>query len=267
MLQSNSPERIVRHVYFDEAGLSQEPYTVVAGIMVHVDNHYRNLQKYILDMADDLLGPDRPLGFLFHAQDLWHGSGFFPRNNWELAKRLEILGHLADIPQKYQCPILYSCVEKKKFPPRDESPEARKAANLKRHTICFLSCLSQTDRFMEQFHSDEMVFVIVEDHAEHRAVLREGAKFLGEPRLREAIERDDGISWRPLTHIVEEPLFQGKSGKSPLQIADICAFILNRHFAGDNYIVPFVEKIMPQLASGLRTDFVTSKTEKVLSGG
>ena len=95
MFQSNNPEYVVRHAYFDEAGISQEPYTVVAGIMIHVDAQYRGLQKYILDMADDLVGKDRPMDFFFHAKELWHGSGFFPRDEWSLEKRMEILGYLA----------------------------------------------------------------------------------------------------------------------------------------------------------------------------
>lgn len=50
----------MRHIYFDEAGIGNpevEPYTVVAGIVLHVDNQYDSLQKYLLDMADDLVAP------------------------------------------------------------------------------------------------------------------------------------------------------------------------------------------------------------------
>ena len=119
IVSPQSPELVLRHVYFDEAGIGNpdtEPYTVVAGVMLHVDDQYTPLQTYLLDMADDLVGPslERPLDFVFHAKELWHGEGFFPRDNWGLDKRLAILAHLADIPRKFKLPIFYSCVERSK---------------------------------------------------------------------------------------------------------------------------------------------------------
>ena len=107
-----------------------------------------------------------------------------------------------------------------------------------------------------------MAFAVVEDHADHRSILRDAANLLGDPRLAPAIENDPNISWEPFTHLVEEPLFQKKSGNSPLQIADVCAFILRRHFAGDQFIAPFIERIKPRLVAGLRTKFFEKKAEK-----
>ncbi|MFQ5764035.1 MAG: DUF3800 domain-containing protein [Rhodospirillales bacterium] len=262
MFQSNSLERNLRHIYFDESGVGQEPHLVVAGVMMHVDDQYRNLQKYILDMADNLVG-ERPLDFSFHAKELWHGGKFFKREEWSREKRLEILGHLADVPEKYQFQILYACLERAEYPPEDpENRKSRLRALKKCHALCFLSCLSQTNRFMKEFHQGEMAFAVVEDHADHRSILRDTANLLGDPRLAPAIENDPNISWEPFTHLVEEPLFQKKSGSSPLQIADVCAFILRRHFAGDQYIVPFIERIKPRLVAGLRTKFFEKKAEK-----
>lgn len=267
---ASSPEKIVRFAYVDEAGLGsveREPLTVVAGVLLHVDNQHEALSRYLLDMADDLVGPVRPLNFHFHAKDLWHGAGFFNREKWELSKRLEILHHLSEIPTKFDLPIFHCVVERRKHPPKaDGGDAARKAATRKHHLLAYMGCLQMIDRYMAERLSDEKAFVVVEDHRDHRMILRGAAQLMGNPRARNAIERDPTVHWRPYTHLVEEPLFQGKSGSNALQVADVCAFILNRHFCNGNHIGPFVELIEPCLAIGLTKDtFKTVSSEEEAS--
>ena len=257
---------IMRHVYFDEAGIGNpdsEPYTVVAGIMLHVDKQYEALQKYLLDMADDLVASEfkRPAKFVFHAKELWHGSGFFPRDEWSLQKRLEILGHLADIPAKFELPIIYSCVKRAELS-RKYKKKTIKESNKICHTTCFLSCLSQVERWMEKFHKEEKAFAVVENHNDHKDFLSGIAQLLANPRIRSVIENDPNVSWAPLTYIVDEPLFVGKSGTSPVQIADVCAFILARALANANHSESLLKKIEPQLVSGFRRQFVTVSSSK-----
>lgn len=265
---SRLPEVILRHVYFDEAGLANpkhEPFTVVAGVMLHVDDQYNPIQKYLLGMADDLVGPsrERPIDFVFHAKDLWHGSGFFPRNKWTLSKRLEILGHLADIPGKFDLPIIYSCVERQQYLPKKHAARTsqkinRRAlakSNRKCHLVCFAGCLSQTERWMREKHGNERVFVVVEHHQDHRDYLLLLSQFFANPRARSTIENDPAIKWPALTHVVEEPLFVRKSGSSPIQVADICAFVLARSLAGANHSEQLLKRIKPNLVSGFRRKF------------
>ncbi len=271
-----SPELVVRHFYVDEAGIGdpdKEPYTVVAGVMLNVDEQYAPLQKYLLDMADEFVAPglERPLDFAFHAKDLWHGSGFFPRDDWSLEKRLEILNHLADIPQKFELPIIYSCVDRSNYPPNEPTlgsakrffKAARAKANKKCHTICFVSCLSQVERWMEHNYKDEKVFVVAELHEDHKDYLLAVAQLLSNPRARSTIENDPNIDWPALTHVVEEPLFVRKLGSSPVQVADVCAFILARALAGGNHVEPLLEKIRPNLVSGFRREFVKSSSREI----
>ena len=220
-------------------------------------------------MADDLVAPSlkRSLNFAFHAKELWHGEGFFPRENWSRERRLEILGHLADIPQKFHLPIIYSCVKRSKYPPKNppaNSPKrvfrrAQREATKRCHTICFLSCLEQVERWMECKHQEEKVFVVHELHENHKADLSEISKFFSNPRARSTIENDPDINWSALTHLVEEPLFVRKSGSSLVQIADVCAFILSRALAEKEHSKPLLEKIRPNLVSGFLCDFFQNK--------
>ena len=259
-ISPQNSDLIMRHIYFDEAGIGNpniEPYTVVAGIVLHVDNQYDSLQKYLLEMANDLVAQSnkRPLEFVFHAKELWHGNGFFPRDDWTLEKRLEILGHLADIPENFNLPIIYSCIKREEYVPKDLKGKQRAAADKKCHATCFMSCLSQADRWIEQFYPDEKVFAIVEHHQSHKSGLQIVADYLTNPRLIEEIQNDNSLHCDPIKHFVETPLFSPKSGNSPLQIADICAFILSRALAEAKHSDVLLEKIRPQLASGFIKSF------------
>jgi hypothetical protein len=251
----------VRFAYFDEAGIgdpAKEPFTVVAGIMLHVDEQYSALQQFILDMADALVGKDRPLDFVFHATDLWHGGKFFPREKWPLERRMEILGHICSIPEAFQFQVFYTVIERAKYPPQDLSAKnAWKLATRRAHVICFLGCLQQVDGFMREALPDEKSFAVVEEHNDHRRLMKDAARFLGNRRLAPIVVDDPNLYWRPYEYLIDEPLFQSKSGVSPLQIADACAFIIAKHLGGDRHAEPHLEKLKPRMAVGWRTDFFT----------
>lgn len=257
---------VVRHLYIDEAGIGNpdtEPYTVVAGFLMHVDGQYHALSKYLLDMADDLVAPNlqRPEDFHFHAKDIWHGSGFFRRSDWPLEKRLKILGHLADIPKLFELPIIYTCLKRDEVAPGKLTRKQRAVADKKTHSTCFLGCLRLADDLIERDVPGEQVFAVVEHHQAHRSGLQTVAETMANPRYRKTFEESAeliGVQYHPLKHFVETPLFAQKSGSSPLQVADTCAFILARALAGGNHIDELLEKIKPQLVTGFRNRFFKS---------
>jgi hypothetical protein len=72
-------------VHLDEAGIGNpkhEPWVVVAGVAVHADDQWRSLEQYLTTMADDFVPSHQRDGFVFHAKDLFHGSGVFDRAKW-----------------------------------------------------------------------------------------------------------------------------------------------------------------------------------------
>jgi hypothetical protein len=258
---------IVRHLYLDEAGIGNpeiEPYTVVGGIAVHVDNQYDSLQKYLLDMADDLVAPSsqRPSNFCFHATALWHGNGFFHRDKgWTRPRRMEILRYLADIPEKFELPIIYSCLERATFCPASVRGKERRIADRKAHATAFLSTLTVAERWMEEKVPHEKIFAVVELHENHKKGLERVADVMTDPRAAEEIEKAADFHWRPLRRFADAPLMTPKSGKSPLQVADVCAFILSRALADrrDNFYEDnqdLFQRIEPLLVTGFRKDFV-----------
>src|SRR6266849_3413019 len=81
-------DNLVRMIYLDESGISAtEPYVVVAGVIIHADKQWKGLEKYLLDMVDELIPPAMRDNFYFHATELFSGGKRFDRNSWPKEKR------------------------------------------------------------------------------------------------------------------------------------------------------------------------------------
>src|SRR5712692_5642963 len=96
-------------VYLDEAGISnaaQEPFLVVAGVIVNPDRRWRDLEAHFAKLSRKYFRKHDGPPIVFHAKDIWHGHGLFPRATWPLKKRLKLLGELAEIPALFGLPIV-----------------------------------------------------------------------------------------------------------------------------------------------------------------
>jgi hypothetical protein len=75
--------RLMRFVYLDEAGISDgEPILVVAGVIINADRDLAAVEDYLLGLAREYLPDENPYRIAFHAKDIWHGHGLFPRDKW-----------------------------------------------------------------------------------------------------------------------------------------------------------------------------------------
>src|SRR5262249_22250897 len=84
----------MRFIYLDASGLGKrdlEPNVIVAGVIVHADKQYRALAKYLSDMADEYVRPDRRGGVACCAAELFSGGKNFPRDEYEKEARWKIL--------------------------------------------------------------------------------------------------------------------------------------------------------------------------------
>ena len=107
-------DRLVRFAYLDEAGVSnpkQEPILVVAGVLVHADTKWKPLERRLRSLAQECVPAEHLADFRFHAKDLFHGSGFFPRDKWSMEDRFRVLEELATLPAEFDLPVVYGAVE------------------------------------------------------------------------------------------------------------------------------------------------------------
>jgi hypothetical protein len=248
----------VRIVFMDEAGVSnprEEPFTVVAGVMIEPDRRYGALDAHIRTLAEDFYGGpltvhvlDAIRGeghpFIFHAKDVWHGSGLFPRKSplWPREKRMKLLAALSDIPFKFSLNIMYTAVDRRSAYERHTGvPPKMIEAGL--HAYAYFETLRKIDRWMIENAPNEYTLVYAEDRVEVRRYLSLVHSLSTDRSIDENADENTFSS----THIVEPVAFLPKKSSVTLQVADHCAFIIKRRLQGCKDIGPYFEKIKPMI--------------------
>jgi Protein of unknown function (DUF3800) len=216
----------LRFAHLDEAGTSsREPNAVVAGIVTDPDRQWIALHQYLSDMADALIPPDLREGFIFHAKDIWHGSKLFKDERFTPALRSQILRELAQIPKKFDVPVIVGAIRK---------VDHQWTVEYDREASCYAIAFGMAAIGVEVFMrsragAQEVAHLIAEDSGKMRQNAKWGYKLL----------QGNKESWKgelakvlPLTRIVEQPLFAAKDESSILQVADLLAFVICRRLNG-----------------------------------
>jgi hypothetical protein len=212
-------DRLVRFAHLDEAGTSaREPYAIVAGVVSQPDLQWRALQQYLSDMADDLVPSDLRKGIVFHAKDLWHGSGQFPRDRFSRDLRVRILTELANIPVNFDIPVIVNGTKKADLPETQNK-------NAVAYSIAFGMAVIGVEHVMRAFcEADEVAMVIAEDLPSMRQHAKWGFQRLMEPEHWDQTQN----KLLPVTRVAETPQFAEKTDSSILQVADLVAFVTCR---------------------------------------
>jgi hypothetical protein len=231
----------VRLVYLDEAGISnpsQEPFVVVAGVIIDADRQFKAIESHIDGLARKYL-PEAMQGRVpFHAMELWHGTKNFDRQNWPLEKRLEILTALADVPRQFDIPICWGSTDRKTVPELISGSASSVLIEQISHGHAFFKFVVQVETVMRAVANQEVAMLIAEDRSLVRKMLKVAHSILrgrADPAfqafLPEMLDGDSGIFKfvLPLERIVETVHFADKRESSLLQIADLCAFVIKRN--------------------------------------
>jgi hypothetical protein len=252
-------DNLVRIAFLDESGRSRgEPFIVVAGPIVHGDRTYRQLVVHLRNIATQFIPEDDRNGFIFHAKDIYHCSGpyFKPRKtDWPPERRLPILQALSDIPRRFGLPITFGSVDKAASRPsimrplRPDVPEKQLAhfVDAMEHVIAFSRAEIGIDMQMFQFPRDEICMIIAEDTDRIKVIAKRAHAILRDPDTIAADPIFSRMSGLPLRKVEDTPHFAAKADSAPLQIADVCAFLIMRRLWRRPETQPFFEAIAPQL--------------------
>jgi hypothetical protein len=252
-------DKLVRIAFLDESGRSRgEPIMVVAGPVVHGDRTYRRLVARLRDMAEQFLPEADRKGFVFHAKDIFHGSGpyFKPRKtDWPFERRFPILKALAAVPRQFGLPITFGSFEKASSKaiselPREMGLEERLRGHFRdtfEHVIAFMWAEIGIERQMRRFPRDEICMIVAEDTDRIKKIVKLGHKTLCDSDEVSKLLGANLISGLPLTKIEDTPHFAAKSDSVPLQIADTCAFLIMRRLLRRAETQECFETIAPQL--------------------
>jgi hypothetical protein len=251
-----SGESLVRLGFLDEAGRSRnEPIIVVGGIVVHGDRTYRQLEQDVGEIISETIPEHDRDGFLFHTVDLFQGAGYFKdKTLWPREKRYPILRALAGIPKRRWIPVVFGHMNKEKERPESnqqlianvKSHQAAHLNDIVQHMVAFARAEIAIERQMHSFPRNEICMLIAEDTDRVKRSLKSAHAFLRNPKAI-ATSPFAGISYLPLTRIVDTPNFAAKAESVPLQIADLCAYLILRRLLRRSDSQEFFELIAPQL--------------------
>jgi len=236
----------MRLVYLDEAGISNpahEPFLVVAGVVVNADRQFKLIEQHLDSLVEKYIPKAKRSGFAFHAMELFHGNRNFDRASWPLETRLEILDALVQIPAKFDLPICFGVTDREDLSKRNGPNTPAALVEQIAHGHAYGKCVSQIEVVMRATAQDEVAMLIAEDREQVRNVLKFAQAVLTgrPPRSFENAADDAGLYESPmrfilpLQRIVETIHFAQKSESSLLQIADVCAFVIKRHFAKSSH--------------------------------
>lgn len=224
---------IVRMIYLDDAGLSnplQEPFVVVAGVMVDADRQWLELERHLEALADTHAPPERRDEFFFHATELFSGGGFFPRDKYPREERWKILDELMAVPKKFKLPIVAGWVERaklaEKFPNLD-----RATLTVHAQSIAYMICTYAADLYMRKgkdVREGEVATIVMENNNQARKQIAAMHMFNRNPKNAEVLYSYK-LGDLVLKRIIGSPHFEQKGQSSPLQLGDVCAFAIKRH--------------------------------------
>ena len=248
-------ERLMRLVYVDEAGISnaaQEPWLVVAVVVVHADhalngvenNLERILQRHIPSRLRD--------EFVFHATEIFNGGKTLKREKdnlvgpreWPIERRLAIAEEIMELPRKFKLPIAIGFTERAAFSramnlPKD-FPESEQTVAA--HVATYMNCAMMAEHWMRKETTNENCLVVVENNDEAKQLISEVQRYHQDKKL-ETILDEKGRQHFPLRKIREDPLFQPKKPSSPLIIADFCAYVFKKYLMKNPHYDRFIDQM------------------------
>jgi hypothetical protein len=144
---------LVRLIYLDEAGTDRNaPFLCVAGVLIHGDHEWPEVDRRIAGLIEKHIPAADRFGFIFHATDIFHGSGYFDRRKPEWANqntRLAILCDLASIIDDMSIPLVCGHYNKETF--GDGIIRQPDAKSKIMHNAAAVDCLIWADRWLAQF--------------------------------------------------------------------------------------------------------------------
>src|ERR1700674_5210184 len=244
-LSGTSP---LRYIYVDEAGTSaKEPVTVVAGIILNADLHWRSVEARVAEiLAAFVPAKLRDERFIFHAKSVWGDRSL--REDWQFAQRAQLLHAMMSIPREMKLAISLGIVRRdptlfERLPDQGASFKGKfKPAQLE-HCMAFGLCLTSADQYIRDYADvKEVAHVAVEHVPEMSRFLRVAIPmFKNNPHVvpiehvRPTLsEKQTGVITqsreRRISRIVDRVHYVDKADGPLLKVADAWAFAFARFF-------------------------------------
>lgn len=246
-------DRLVRIAYLDETGHSaKEPVAIVAGVILDPDKQWRLLAERLKELVATDVPEQFRKDFVFHANDLLNGGKY--RQEWPDEARWATLDKLVALPRELKIPVCLGLARKPV--PRDDN---RHRESIISHIIAYALCIASADFYMRnEAPPDEVAMVVAENRKEAREYIEQAHQELMSEEGVKGWMPDTMMRDLPISRVKAPPAFASKQVEPLLQIADACAFVLQRHvnaaWQSDRLIQAMFGSVsQPAILSTLRT--------------
>ena len=221
-----SPQGIIVYfLYADSSGLTKiklgrhdNPYITV-GVIVH-EKDYRPIEGRISEAKSMVLPGLDPCAWELHAYDIWNSRNFFDDRRMRVnrAKKMEIFSRITDLACELDITIVGVIMFKDKM-----------ADMYRSQTVMDYSWMFVAERF-EHF--------LVQKPAEtnNGLLFIDASQKNPESDIRRALQKavKNGSNWQSIDHVIEHPIFVESHAHNLIQLADMIAYVMLKHYKGDS---------------------------------
>ena len=245
----------------DEAGISEnEPFAVVAAVVVHSDRQIKPLERALGVLADACAPPERRAGFIFHALELYNGGKTLDRETYPREYGRGFLEALVHLPADNGMDVAMHFIDKAEQAGDFRPNTARERQSLY-HAMAFIGCAAGLEMLMRSNYPGEVCQIIAEDNTTSRALIREAHAFLSNKDMVVGLP-DDIRGILPFEQIVHATFFAEKREAPGLQLADAAAFAIRRHLEGRSDAATYYDPLIPALINRPQTDLDLASWEE-----
>lgn len=233
----------MRIVHVDEAGTSKnEPNFVACGVISNPDECYHAVRRYYFDLSNDLFPDWEGFGnsVIFHAKDIWHGSGHWDRRKWSKRDRMNILKRLVQVPSLFQLSLCFCIIDKAdaaksmEISPQATAKQREKLLGRSIYSHGFHGMLQVADWWMAKNCPSELAQVVAEDIPDVKGAM---AMFFSGMQKQDCDYAEDPPAgseqnWFVTDRFIDTINFVTKSRSPMLQVADTFAFLVRRKLGG-----------------------------------
>jgi hypothetical protein len=244
--------KIVRLIYFDEAGSSQdeiqEPIITVASVLLHGDLQTGPIEQEAEGIIADLVPGELRRNFEFHGKELFSGSDKL--KGWPRDERYAALRAFMELVSKHNLPVHAISIVKEGFwksaARLEKDGLSRETHPYILHEAAFMNCAIAVEAWFRHNAQFERGFCVA-DETKARNTLKNNFRELRKDSTVFAtleIGSDNGR----LDHLIDTIYFGDSRESIFLQLADCCAYFIKRTVMGRADAEPFYKIIEQQVA-------------------
>jgi hypothetical protein len=222
----------MKFCYLDESGTGDEPFAVMAGVLVDAYRMRPTKEEWdeLMVQLADIVGRDVKE---FHTKDFYAGNS--PWRNMDGPERASVLSAIFEWYAERGHQIVFSVIEKEKYLAiAEEHPFAKSLGTLWR-TMAMHVALSLQKHHQRQKKNKGHTLLVFDSHEKDEKVFTE--ILLSPPEWTDTYY-DRARSQKPMDQIIDVPHFVDSEHVGMIQLADCISYFIRRHVEIQEGAVP-----------------------------